>query len=155
MQKLRHTGMASNNSVYAVIDTNVLVAALMTKNPVSATVQIVQAIAGGIIIPVFNDEIVGEYEDVLNRNKFKFDKSDISELLSFVKKSGVSVDRTEYKDFMPDPKDRVFYEISLTVDSCLVTGNSKHFPGTTKVVSTAEMMEIVKGIVGEKFCGDI
>lgn len=46
---------------------------------------------------------------------------------------------------MIDPKDRVFYEISLSVEgSFLVTGNLKHFPITPLVVSPAKMLDILE-----------
>ena len=45
---------------------------------------------------------------------------------------------------MPDDDDRVFYEVALSEeDSFLVTGNLKHFPRTPKVVTAAQIMEII------------
>jgi len=45
---------------------------------------------------------------------------------------------------MPDEKKRVFYEVSLSKeDSFLVTGNLKHFPNVPRVITAAEMMEIL------------
>ena len=48
---------------------------------------------------------------------------------------------------LPDPKDRVFYEVVLEErkqeESYLVTGNTKHFPAETFVVSPRKMLEIV------------
>mgnify|MGYP004686366295 FL=1 len=45
---------------------------------------------------------------------------------------------------MLDEDDRVFYEVALSEeDSFLVTGNLKHFPKTPKVVTAAQMMEIL------------
>ncbi len=49
-----------------------------------------------------------------------------------------------YDGDMPDEDDRVFYEVSLSEeDSFLVTGNLKHFPKTPKVITAAQMMEIL------------
>lgn len=46
---------------------------------------------------------------------------------------------------MLDEDDRVFYEIALSEEnSFLVTGNLKHFPHSPKVVTAAEMMEILE-----------
>ena len=74
--------------IYAVIDTNVLVSAQISKQPKSATVKVIS--------------------------------------------------------FMPDEKDRPFYEVSLSMDdSFLVTGNLKHFPVTPKVVTPSQMIEII------------
>ena len=55
---------------YDVIDTNVLVSALITRNENSPTVQILHFLANGNIVPVYSDEIVKEYNEVLRRDKF-------------------------------------------------------------------------------------
>ena len=45
---------------------------------------------------------------------------------------------------MPDEDDRVFYEVSLSVeDSFLVTGNLKHYPQTPKVISPADFLSVI------------
>jgi hypothetical protein len=45
---------------------------------------------------------------------------------------------------MPDEDDRVFYEVSLSVeDSFMVTGNLKHYPQTPKVVSPADFLDVM------------
>ena len=41
-----------------VIDTNVLISALLSKHSDAATVQVLNAVFDGTIIPVFNDEIL-------------------------------------------------------------------------------------------------
>ena len=49
-----------------------------------------------------------------------------------------------YDGDMPDEDDRVFYEVSLSEeDSYLVTGNLTHLPKTPKVITAAQMMEIL------------
>ena len=48
--------------IYAVIDTNVLVAALLSPHPDSATVQVVSAISNSGIRPLYNKEILTEYQ---------------------------------------------------------------------------------------------
>ena len=57
---------------YAVIDTNVLVSALLRWDSVPG--QVVQQTYAHEIIPVFNDSILQEYEEVLSRKKFHFPK---------------------------------------------------------------------------------
>jgi predicted nucleic acid-binding protein len=44
--------------VYAVIDTNVFVYALLTKNSDSDTVKIYEAIADGVITPLYHKDIL-------------------------------------------------------------------------------------------------
>ena len=58
--------------IHAVIDTNVLVSALLTSKSDTATVQVLEAIMNGQIIPLYNEDIISEYEIVLNRPTFLF-----------------------------------------------------------------------------------
>jgi putative PIN family toxin of toxin-antitoxin system len=130
--------------IYVVFDTNVIVSALMTHNTTAATLLVLNKLFEGVITPVYNDEIMNEYDEVLHRAKFNFSDSDIRTVLEFIKVCGVKSDRLSYGGSMPDEKDRPFYEVSLSCeDSFLVTGNLKHFPAIPRVVSPAELIEII------------
>ncbi|SMG13333.1 putative toxin-antitoxin system toxin component, PIN family [Fibrobacter sp. UWB13] len=72
---------------YAVIDTNVIVSALLKWNSVSGVV--LQAVFNGFVVPVYNDEILNEYRNVLNRPKFGFSSELISETISQIESLGV------------------------------------------------------------------
>lgn len=131
--------------IYAVIDTNVLVSALWTKNSNAATFQIMGLIADGTITPLYNTDIITEYLEVLNRDKFRFPKDIISKLITQIKIFGIESTRIPDDSIMPDETDRVFYEVALSKDDAyLVTGNRKHFPATPRVVTPAEMLEIIR-----------
>ena len=52
---------------YAVIDTNVLVSAFLKSNSIPRIVM--DYVYSGEIIPLFNDEILSEYREVLARPK--------------------------------------------------------------------------------------
>ncbi|MCC8112817.1 MAG: putative toxin-antitoxin system toxin component, PIN family [Bacteroidales bacterium] len=129
--------------IYAVIDTNVIVAALLTKNPFSPTRQILYKIDENVLIPVLNHEIFQEYQEVLTRTKLKLPPNLVTVYLQQIATKGLHMKATPYGGTLPDPKDRVFYEVSLTGDSYLVTGNQKHFPVTPKVVTPAQMIELI------------
>lgn len=131
---------------YAVIDTNVIVSAIISKHLESNPAKIIRAIVQERIIPLFNDEILDEYREVLPRAKFHLTPTQIDTVLKAVITDGLNLDRTpaEGIDF-PDPKDIVFYEIALSKeDSYLVTGNIKHFPIKPFVVTPAEMVKIME-----------
>lgn len=55
---------------YAVFDTNVLISSLLTKRTDTATARVVDAISSGDIIPLYNQEILSEYSEVLHRKNF-------------------------------------------------------------------------------------
>ena len=133
---------------YVVIDTNVLVSALITRNENSPTVQILRFLANGNIVPVYSDEIVKEYHEVLRRDKFKLPESIIINLLKDIMDNGLEVtELAEVHETMPDPKDVVFYAVTLSAqdkDAFLVTGNGKHFPEKPFVVTPLELVEILR-----------
>ena len=52
---------------HAVIDTNVLVSALLSKKDNSSTVLVLEYILDGTVKLVFNDCILAEYDTVLRR----------------------------------------------------------------------------------------
>ena len=133
---------------YVVIDTNVLVSALITRNENSPTVQILRFLANGNIVPVYSDEIVKEYNEVLRRDKFKLPEIIIINLLKDIMDNGLKVtELTEVNEVMPDPKDIVFYAVTVSAkdkDAFLVTGNGKHFPEKPFVVTPLELVQILK-----------
>lgn len=130
--------------VYAVIDTNIFVSSFITKNQLASTRRVVNSLFEKKIKPLYNDEILEEYSEVLHRSNFHLADSDISNLLNFIKQNGIDSSRLPYDGDMPDEDDRVFYEVALSEeDSFLVTGNLKHFPRTPKVITAAQMMEIL------------
>ena len=130
---------------YAVIDTNVLVSALL-KNP-SYPFDIVSLIDTGTIVPLLHSEIIEEYSEVLRRPKFNFTKQQIEGLLAIISLNGIFLDKQPVEEVLPDPKDRVFYEIVMEArkeeDAYLVTGNIKHFPSKPYVVTPKEMIDII------------
>ena len=131
---------------YAVLDTNVLVSAMLKTGSVPG--QVAAEALNGDIIPVLNDEIIAEYEDVLNRPKFRFDKRAVKVFLDELKKRAVYSDYGLIEDEIPDPKDVVFYAVLMEKrkedEAYLVTGNIKHFPMRTYVVTPREMLDIIE-----------
>ena len=130
-----------------VIDTNVLISALLSKHSDAATVQVLNAVFDGTIIPVFNDETLAEYDNVLHRPKFKFSDTNIQLLLDTMKTYGVFAKQLITNEFLPAPKDLVFYEVVMAKqdeNAYLVTGNSKHFPKKPCIVTPNELLDIMK-----------
>ncbi|MBE5902385.1 MAG: putative toxin-antitoxin system toxin component, PIN family [Lachnospiraceae bacterium] len=135
--------------VYAVIDTNVLVSALLTKNSEAATVKIFDAIADGIITPLYHMEILMEYEEVLSRPKFRFSEDAIWDVLGMIVKCGIEVFPRSTGEILIDMDDLIFYEVAMEKresDSFLVTGNKKHYPVRDFIVTPAEMIEIIERV---------
>lgn len=131
---------------YAVIDTNVLVSALLRSASVPGAV--VQEVLEGRMIPLLNDAILDEYREVLARRKFHFDPEAVEVFLGGLVKRGLFMDANPVEELPIDPKDVVFYQVVMEArkerDAYLVTGNLKHFPVKCFVVTPREMLEILE-----------
>ena len=131
---------------YAIIDTNVLVSAMLKTGSVPG--QVMAEALNGDIIPVLNDGIIAEYEDVLNRPKFHFDKRAVRVFMNEIKKRAVYTDAGAIEEDIPDPKDVVFYAVLMEKrkddEAYLVTGNLKHYPMRTYIVTPREMLDIIQ-----------
>lgn len=132
---------------YAVIDTNVLVSALLSSKDDSATVMVLGKVLSGEIIPVYSSVITKEYREVLSRKKFGFAGRTINYLLSAIEKYGILVNPSPSGMVLPDMKDLPFYEVVLEKrddEAYLVTGNVKHFPKEPFVVTPRELLDILE-----------
>ena len=131
--------------ILAVIDTNVIVSALLNHDGESNPSIVLTNVISGSITPLYNEEILSEYRDVLFRDKFPFRDSDVEDTLNLFMKMGVGVDATvPVEDSFSDLDDVVFYEVAMSVEGAyLVTGNIKHFPFNPIVVTPAQMVEIM------------
>ena len=69
--------------IYAVIDTNVLVSALITHNPDAATAKVVRLLLDQAFVPLYDADIIAEYEEVLHRSKFPILPDVADSLISF------------------------------------------------------------------------
>ena len=156
---------------YAVIDTNVFISALLSKradtataqcaapsrnissmaeNPArvadTATVRVLDAMFDGKIVPLYHEDILAEYDEVLHRSKFHFKEETIQLVINAVKQYGMEVFPQPTGEILVDMDDLVFYEVAMEKrddDAYLVTGNQKHYPIKNFIVTPAEMMEII------------
>ena len=131
---------------YAVIDTNVLISAMLVPDSIPGL--ILKHTISGTIIPLVNDEIIEEYKSVMKRPKFNFANKDIENITNVLLEASINLERTPSHEMVLDEKDVVFYEITLTArkkeEAYLITGNIKHFPKKAYVVTPKEMLNIIE-----------
>ena len=132
--------------ILAVIDTNVIVSALLNHDGESNPSIVLTSVISGSITPLYNENILSEYKDVLSRDKFPFRQEDVESTIDLFVKKGILIDSTvPIKDNFSDLDDVVFYEVAMSMEGTyLVTGNIKHFPINSIVVTPAEMVEKLK-----------
>lgn len=132
---------------YAVIDTNVWVSALLSKNADSATVKVLNAVFDGKIIPLYHPEIMDEYSEVLHRSKFHLRDATIQTVLEAIRQYGLEVHPQPTGELLIDMDDLIFYEVVMEKrdeGAVLVTGNQKHFPLRSFIITPSEMVEILE-----------
>ena len=94
-----------------VLDTNVLVSGLLT--PFGPRGKIVQMVSADELILFIDARILSEYQEVLHRPKFKFNKDHINILLDFIKLYGQFVSSLPLKNRLPDLDDEPFLEVAV------------------------------------------
>ena len=112
-----------------VLDTNVLVSGLLT--PFGPSGEIVRMVSAGKLILYIDARILLEYNEVLQRPKFKFNNDHINILISFIKHNGQFVSALPLKSSLPDPDDEPFLEVAIAGNvRSLITGNIVHYPSS-------------------------
>ena len=131
--------------LYAVIDTNVLVSAFLKENSIPR--YVIKAMYAGNILPIYNAEIIAEYTAVLHRPKFRVPPAAVDVAVNETQEIGLKFDGIPVKEPMPDPKDIVFYAVTLhareKLETYLITGNIKHFPIEPFIVTPHQVLGIL------------
>lgn len=131
--------------VSAIIDTNVIVSAVLKPNSVPAL--IVSAGIGRKFQICCSDKILKEYHDVLGKGKFAFPASLVRRFLIDIERSGRIVKPARALQICSDKDDDKFLECAEAANALyVVTGNKKHFPpmhGRTKIVTPREFAMIL------------
>lgn len=132
---------------YVVIDTNVLVSSFLSSHANASTVRVVEKVFSGEIVPMFCEEILKEYQEVLRRKKFKLSEELVKEFLEAIETLGINITPSPSYETIADIKDLPFYEVVLEKkdeNAYLVTGNIKHFPKKPFIVTPNELLEILE-----------
>jgi putative PIN family toxin of toxin-antitoxin system len=127
--------------VRAVIDTNVLVSALLTTSGKPA--RVVDLALTGQIVACYDARILTEYAEVLSRPRFPFHPAEVSALLSQLRAIGLPVIGGSQVS-LPDPDDVPFAEVAQWARAWFVTGNLRHYPSLTQAVSPADFLAALK-----------
>ena len=129
-------------SIKAVIDTNVFVSAFWSRNIESPPRRIYRALMEQRFTPLYSEEIISEYNDVLHRRKFGFRTEEIDGLITIIRNFGEKIfPAASDGETFPDPDDKIFYCVALAAQSdsaLLVTGNARHFPQTPFIITPTD-----------------
>ena len=101
--------------------------------------------------------MLAEYREVLARPKFGLEKETIEAVVAELLNHSLNVDAPPSGVVLPDPKNIVFYNVVLAKrddGAYLVTGNIKHFPACSFVVTPREFLDIVDAPLRTMYVND-
>ena len=123
-----------------VLDTNILVSAPL--KPESYPAHVFNAALNEKVTLLFDNRILEEYRRVLMRPRFGFTMEMVEPLLDYIESEGEFV-AADYSGIrFEDPGDKKFYEVAVTKGAdYLVTGNIRHFPNESLIITPREFTE--------------
>ena len=124
-----------------VIDTNVVVSALLTPHGNSA--KVLDMVFNEKLKPCYCAEILAEYTKVLSRPRFDFSIEDQKNVIEGFMKHGMLTECSLSEINFTDVSDQVFYDVARKSDAYIVTGNAKHFPVEPHIISPAECVKLI------------
>ena len=131
---------------FAVLDTNVLVSAVISSS--GYPYDILRLIQSGNVIPIYDERMLNEYKEVFHYDKLKISEETFQQTFTLILKSGLLIQDVETtKAQLLDQSDIPFFEVkesSEELSSYLVTGNLKHFPESDSIVTPRELINIMK-----------
>jgi len=104
--------------MHVVIDTNVLVSSLWSKD--GSPAKLMSMVLDGILIPCYDYRILTEYREVLMRPKFGFSKAEVDSLLDWIESYGKSVVSVPLNVNFIDEDDKKFYEVAKYCNAKLI-----------------------------------
>jgi len=130
------------NTPRVVLDTNILVSALMTPSGNPANVY--KMFLAGLLLLVYSEDIMLEYEDVLFRPLLRIPIEDATAVLKAIRQLGELTMPDPSMDDMLDEDDRIFLDAAINTGAFLITGNTRHFPKVPFILTPTEFLELLK-----------
>lgn len=129
-----------------VLDTNVIVSAVLTAHGICA--QILDMLTDGVFGIYVDDRILEEYDSVLRRPQLHLMPDDAAEMLEWIRSVSEPVGAVPLSVELPDPGDMPLLEVAASAGAILVTGNTRHYPKRSRVgvtvLSPREFIELVR-----------
>ena len=125
-----------------VLDTNIVISAAISPNGNLA--KIVNMALDKTIQINLSTEILAEYEEVLSRTEFSFNPEKQGIFLSGLRGNGNMLEPTVSDMPMPDEDDRIFYDAAKAAGAILITGNTKHYPAESFILTPSDFIALLE-----------
>lgn len=140
---------------FVVIDTNVLVSALLSDS--SAPFKVMELVEKGNLVPIFDKRMLKEHYEVFHYDKFKNPRHLITDevlrnIIYTLVSNGIFINdvnttKQALYEIMPDKSDIPFFEVkesSHEFEPMLITGNTDDYPNDSCIVTPRELLAILK-----------
>ena len=121
-----------------VIDTNVIISATLSNHGNPA--KIIKKVSEKELELLYNISILIEYADVLARSKFNFSVEKQAILLKKIVEIGTVFNPTLSSISLIDEDDRIFYDTAKQAKAILITGNIKHYPSESFIMTPSDFL---------------
>lgn len=133
--------------VFAVIDTDVILSALLVNE---SSLNLLDLVESNNIVPIFDKNMLEEYYNILNSKRFGLDKQDVYDTLFTIVDKGIMLNDIEKtKEALKDVKEVPFLEVKESTEefsSYLITGNIDRYPLSSSTVSSKDVISIMENI---------
>ena len=121
-----------------VVDTNVLISSVLSSEGKPS--KIMSLVSTKKVQFFYSPEILDEYKRVLAYEKLSILPHLQTETILKIITTGTLVTSTISKIKLLDEDDRVFYDVAKGNDAILITGNIKHYPTDSAVMTPSDFL---------------
>ena len=122
-----------------VIDTNVLVSSAIS--PGGNPERIMNSVSDKQLQLCYSQEIIDEYKRVFAYDRLKISVETQGKIIKAIERAGLLVDPAASDFPMADETDRIFYDTAKASGATLVTGNARHFPGESFIMTPSDFVK--------------
>ena len=125
-----------------VLDTNIIISSALT--PQGVTAKIMNLIIDSENTQIYySSKVIDEYQKVLAYEKLKIDQEIQIGIVNKIQTIGILIEPVGSNIYLPHEPDRVFYDAAKTAEAILITGNMKHFPKNSFVMTPQNFLNIL------------
>ena len=114
-----------------VIDTNIIVNALKSRDPQAKSRRLIRDVIAGKYTVCVSSYIVDEYDEVLHRPELDIRRDNADWIVAWIRMNAFFIEplaSTRDTVVMKDEKDRPFFDVAKCLNARLVTRNHKDYP---------------------------
>ena len=92
----------------------------------------------------YSDGIMNEYIDVLSRSRLKIAANLQFNIIKGLTRVGICIKQTDSTFPLPDESDRIFYDTAKDSGAVLITGNTKHYPTESFIMTPSDFVAMLQ-----------